>query len=101
MKSAKVDLKDKKSLIKVVVAFVVLAVLLVLAGTLIKNAADISRLNTQLEEAQSKYNQQIEENSSLKAILDSEDKDDYIEAEAREEGYVKDGEVVLYDVGNE
>ena len=56
MKSAKFDLKDKKSLIKAVVAFVVLAVLLVLAGTLIKNAADISRLNTQLEEAQSKYN---------------------------------------------
>lgn len=100
MKSAKFDLKDKKSLIKAVVAFVVLAVLLVLAGTLIKNAADISRLNTQLEEAQSKYNQQLEENSSLKAILDSEDKNDYIEEQARDEGYIKDGEIVLHDVGD-
>ena len=65
---------------------------------LIKNTSDISRLKTQAAEYDTQYAQQTEDNENLKSILNSDDKDEYIEQKAREKGYVKDGEVVFYDI---
>lgn len=62
------------------------------------NAADITRLKAEKAELDSKYEQQIEENEEAKAILESDDKDAYIEQKAREKGYVKDGETVFSDI---
>ena len=67
---------------------------------LISNHADISRLQAQAAEYDAQYEQQLDENEKIKAILDSDDKDDYIEQKAREKGYVKDGEVVFYDISD-
>lgn len=80
--------------IAIAVAVVVIAVC---AIRLVDNLGDINRLKTQTDEAEKKYNQQIEDNDSLKAVVDSDDKDSYIEEEARKKGYAKEGETVFYD----
>ena len=52
-----------------------------------------------LEQMQSAYEHQLEQNDRLQAIVDSEDKSDYIEQIAREKlGFVMPGEKVFYDV---
>ena len=52
-----------------------------------------------LEQMQSAYEQQLEQNERLQAIVDSDDKSDYIEQIAREKlGFVMPGEKVFYDV---
>ena len=52
-----------------------------------------------LEQMQSAYEQQLEQNDRLQAIVNSEDKSDYIEQIAREKlGFVMPGEKVFYDV---
>ena len=52
-----------------------------------------------LEQMQSAYEQQLEQNDRLQAIVDSEDKSDYMEQIAREKlGFVMPGEKVFYDV---
>ena len=52
-----------------------------------------------LEQMQSAYVQQLEQNDRLQAIVDSEDKSDYMEQIAREKlGFVMPGEKVFYDV---
>lgn len=62
--------------------------------------ADISRLEKQKAEISAKYDAQQEENKELQAVLDNEDKDDYIEKKAREKGYVKSDEIVFYDISS-
>ncbi len=84
-----------------IILMVVLAVVIVLCSfSLIKNHADISRLQAQAVQYDQQYEQQLEENEKVKAILNSDNKDDYIEQKAREKGYVKDGEVVFYDISD-
>ncbi len=89
---------SKQTIIKIVliVLFVILAVYC--AVMLIKNTADISRLNAQVEEYEVQYSQQVEENERLEDIVNSDNKDEYIEQKAREKGYVKEGETVFYDI---
>ena len=68
--------------------------------SLLKNYADISRLKAQAADCDTQYEQQINENEKIKAILDSDNKDEYIEQKAREKGYAKDGEMVFYDISS-
>lgn len=90
--------KSKKTIKKIIVAVLVSVLALYCAVMLIKNTSDISRLKAQAAECDTQYAQQIEDNEDLKSILNSDDKDEYIEQKAREKGYVKDGEVVFYDI---
>ena len=92
--------KNKLSTMKIAVGIVVAIIVAILVGALVKNAADISKLKTQLDDANQKYSQQVEENTSLKAILESDDKDAYMEQKAREEDYIKSNEIKLHDVGS-
>ena len=89
---------EKKSVVKfaLLAAFVILVIYC--SFSLIKNTADISRLNAQAAEYNAQYEQQINENEKIKAILESDNKDEYIEQKAREKGYVKDGEIVFYNI---
>lgn len=97
----KVDKQNgKKNIIKIVVIAVVVALVGYCAFCLVSNAADISRLRAQKEDLNTKYEQQIDDNKKVKSILNSDNKDDYIEQKAREKGYVKDGEVVYYDISS-
>jgi cell division protein FtsB len=100
MKQKALKQLKSKSLYKIIlwIAFGVLVVYCAL--TLFSNTADISRLNAQAAECDSQYEQQLDENDKIKAILDSDSKDEYIEQKAREKGYVKDGETVFYDISS-
>lgn len=100
MKAKNNKIKSKKS---VIVGFVIaiVAALAVYCGTcLISNTADIARLKNESQELNTKYQQQLDENKKVKSILESDNKDEYIEQKAREKGYVKDGEVVYYDISS-
>ena len=68
--------------------------------SVVNQNADISRLEKQKAEIGAKYDAQQEENKELQAVLDNEDKDDYIEKKARENGYVKSDEIVFYDISS-
>ena len=100
MKNNPVAKVSKKTILKCAVGILITVIVFYCSVSLIKNTADISRLNSQYEAAQVRYEQQIKENNKAKAILNSDDKNAYIEQKAREKGYVKDGEVVFYDVSS-
>ena len=87
-----------KSFIKLVIGIFFLGLVSYCSYTLISNYSDISRLNAQAAELNTQYENQIKENEKIKAILNSDNKDEYIEQKAREKGYVKDGEIVFYDI---
>ena len=89
---------NKKTIIKIVLCILVIALVGYCAYCIASNAADISRLKSQKEELDTKYEQQIEDNDQLKSILDSDDKNDYLEQKARENNYVKENELDFYDI---
>lgn len=90
-------LKDKKAF--TVISALFLTVLFVIFGiSTVNQRADISRLEQQKAEVSAKYEEQTKKNKELQAVLDNENKDDYIEKKAREKGYVKSDEVVFYDI---
>lgn len=91
---------NQKTLIKGAVIIVLAALVLYCSFTLVSNYADISRLKAQAVEYEAEYNRQVEENEKVKAILDSDNMDDYIEQKAREKGYAKDDEMVFYDISS-
>ena len=87
-----------KSFVKLVIAIFFIGLVSYCSYTLISNYSDISRLKAQAVELDAQYEAQIKENEKIKAILNSDNKNDYIEQKAREKGYVKDGETVFYDI---
>lgn len=93
-------IKSKKNIIIGFVIAVAVAIVGYCSVCLISNAADISRLKAEAAELNTKYEQQIDENEKVKSVLESDNKDEYIEQKAREKGYVKDGEVVFYDISS-
>ena len=102
MKAKNNKIKSKKS---VIVGFVIaiIAALAVYCGTcLISNTADIARLKNESQELNTKYQQELDENkaSNIFKAQKGDNKDEYIEQKAREKGYVKDGEVVYYDISS-
>ena len=91
---------NKRTVYKILFG-VLFAVLVVYCSfTLLSNYADISRLKAQASEYETQYQQQLDDNEKVKAILDSDNKDEYIEQKAREKGYAKDGEMVFYDISS-
>ena len=89
---------------KLIVKYAAIVFLAFLIGycsfSLINNYTDISRLKAQTKQAEIQYEQQINENEKAKAILNSKNKDAYIEQKAREKGYAKEGETVFYDISS-
>ena len=100
MKAKSNKIKSKKNVILGFVIAVIVAIVGYCSFCLISNAADISRLKAESQELNTKYEQQLDEHKKGKAILNSDNKDEYIEQKAREKGYVKDGEVVYYDISS-
>ena len=87
-----------KSFVKIVIAILFIGLVSYCSYTLISNYSDISRLNAQAADLNTQYETQLKENEKIKAILNSDNQDEYIEQKAREKGYVKDGEIVFYDI---
>ena len=95
----KMSLKlNKKNAARLSVMALVVVLAVYCAFTLLSNYSDISRLKAQAAELSTQYDNQLKDNEKIKAILNSDNKDEYIEQKAREEGYVKDGEIVFYDI---
>ena len=91
---------NNKMLTKYIAIAVFIVVAIYCSVVLVDNYTDIARLKSLSAKANVEYNQQIEENEKIKAVLDSKNKDDYIEQKAREKGYAKDGETVYYDISS-
>ena len=89
----------KYSIGKILVGLLLVGVFAFFSISVVNQNADISRLEKQKAEIGAKYDAQ-EENKELQAVLDNEDKDDYIEKKAREKGYVKSDEIVFYDISS-
>lgn len=90
----------KYSVGKILVGLLLVGVFAFFSISVVNQNADISRLEKQKAEICAKYDAQQEENKELQAVLDNEDKDDYIEKKAREKGYVKSDEIVFYDISS-
>ncbi len=100
MKAKLEKVRNKKTIIKVVILAFVVIMVGYCAYALISNAASISVLQSQDAELKAKYAQQINDNDKIKDILESDNKDEYIEQKAREKGYVREGEEVFYDISS-
>lgn len=100
MKAKEEKKHSQKSIKKIIIIVLVSVLALVCAVKTISNVSDIKRLKVQTSAAEQQLEEQEKKNDSLKAVLDSDDKDEYIEQKAREDGYVKDGEVVYYDISS-
>lgn len=97
---ARVNGLNKKTVVKYAVIIFLAIVIGYCSYSLINNYADISRLKAQTRQAEIQYQQQINENEKAKAILNSKNKDAYVEQKAREKGYAKEGETVFYDISS-
>ena len=91
--------RRKRRKIITIITYVFLAGIFVFFGTsIISQNADISRLEKQKAEIRAEYDEQTQANEELKEVLANENKDNYIERRARENGYVKADEIVFYDI---
>ena len=97
-KSFKEIIKKKKNIPMLIVSLALVVAFLFFGVTMVNQNADISRLERQRDEIAVKVDDQVETNKELQAVLDNENKDDYIEQKAREKGYVKSNEIVFYDI---
>ena len=91
---------NKKAVIRLVVMALLGVVAIYSAVTLISNYADISRLKNSAAMVNAQYEKQIDDNEKVRAILNSKNKDEYIEQKAREKGYAKEGEIVFYNISS-
>lgn len=84
----------------ILLAGIILGVFFYCCSIVIGQIADISRLSSQKAAYAQELEEQKKENEELDAILESDDKDKYIEQKAREKGYVKSNEIVFYDISD-
>lgn len=92
------NLKENKKIRASLIVGVLVLVFFYCGGVIVAQSADLSRLNKQKTVLEQQLEEQKKENEELDAILQSEDKDDYMEQKARENGYVKSNEIVFYDI---
>jgi len=97
-KSFKSFFESKKNIPVILVTILFVAVFVFFGVTVVNQNADISRMQRQKDELAVKYEEQVQTNNELQAVLDNDDKDDFIEQKAREKGYVKSDEIVFYDI---
>ena len=60
----------------------------------------VTYLKQQKAECSEQLDLQNEQNEKLSVMLESDNRDEYIEQKAREKGYVKSNEIVFYDVSS-
>lgn len=97
-KEIKEQIKNNKHFKKLflVVPFVLLFVFC--GAVFVNQSADISRMEKQKGQLLAQLESKKADNARLQQIVDSDDKNEYIEQKAREKGYVKGDEIVFYDI---
>ncbi len=98
MKKLLALIKQNRKARATVIAAPLIVMFFVCGGIIVSQFSDISRLKNQEAAYTEQLKQQQAENEELEQILDSEDRDAYIEQKAREKGYVKSDEIVFYDI---
>lgn len=92
----KIKENGKMRALAIIIPLVVL--FFVCGGIIVSQVTDINRLQKKDAAYAAELEAKQKENEELEAILESEDKDSYIEQKAREKGYVKSDEIVFYDI---
>lgn len=92
------NLKQNKKLKISLIIGILLIIFFYCGGVIVAQSADLSRLANQKASYEQQLAEQKQENEELDAILHSDNKDDYMEQKARENGYVKSNEIVYYDI---
>lgn len=98
MKKLLALIKQNRKARATVIAVPLIVMFFVCGGIIVSQFSDINRLKNQEAAYTEQLKQQQTENEELEQILDSEDRDAYIEQKAREKGYVKSDEIVFYDI---
>lgn len=97
-KRTKEQLKENKRFKRWLIILPLAFVFVFCGATLVNQSADISRMEKQAQELQQQLALKQDDNERLGEIVQSENKDEYIEQKAREKGYGKSDETVLYDI---
>ena len=92
------NLKQNKKYIAFIIVGILLVIFFYCGGRVIAQGADINRLKNQKEAYEQQLEKQKEVNAELEEVLESDNKDEYIEKKAREKGFVKSNEIVFYDI---
>lgn len=91
---------QKKNIPVFLITLLLIGVFVFFGVSVVNQSADINRLEIQKQEIAAKLDEQNQNNAQLQAVLENENKDDYIEQKAREKGYVKSDEIVFYDISS-
>lgn len=91
---------QKKNIPVFLITLLLIGVFVFFGVSVVNQSADINRLEIQKQEIAAKLDEQNQDNAQLQAVLENENKDDYIEQKAREKGYVKSDEIVFYDISS-
>lgn len=102
MSKKKISFKDffliKKNVVFFVIAVLAFVLFAYFGFTMVNLRSDINLLERQKTEIAARCEEQEQTNKELQAVLDNEDKGDYIEQKAREKGYGKSNEIHFYDI---
>lgn len=98
MKALLQNLKQNKKMRVFAIIIPLVILFFICGGFIVSQSADINRLKKQEAQYAEELAAQQQENAALEEILDSDDRDSYIEQKAREKGYVKSDEIVFYDI---
>lgn len=91
--------KRKQRRFSVLLAGAIACVVMVSAVVFVNQQIDINKLSQEKAIVAEKLEEQQKQNEELAAIVDSEDKDEYVARIAREKfGYAKPGEEIYYDI---
>lgn len=89
----------KKRKRSVILCFFILIFCACFAISVISVTRRINQTKAEINEVKAQYAEQVKENEKLGKVVESGDKDEYVEEIAREKlGYVKPGEHVYYNV---
>lgn len=99
MNQAEKTKKKKPRRFSVLLTVAIASVVVVSAAVFVNQQIDINRLSQEKETVSAKLEAQLAENNELEAIVNSENKDDYVARIAREKfGYALPGEEIYYDI---
>lgn len=89
----------KKRKRSIILSFCIIVLCAFFAISLISITKRINETKAEIRDVQAQYAEQVKENEKLGKVVDSGDKDEYVEEIARDKlGYVKPGEHVYYNV---
>lgn len=89
----------KQRKFSVLIATAIAGIVMVSAFVFVNQQIDINKLSQEKAIVAEKLDEQQKQNEDIAAVVDSEDKDEYVARIAREKfGYAKPGEEIYYDI---